>query len=791
MMVLTRVRRCILMFVVCAAMVVITWNGAGPEHIALAAGSMYYINTASCSDNNQGTSPTAPWCDFAPVNNHGAFQPGDHILLACGATWTQGAGQSGYFVTLSGSGSLGNPVVLDAYDPNNPSSDQCSARPRVFGNGATSSGVIFMDNPSYWTVSNLEEGNAAEGIYAYYNSLNHDSLGFSNIYVHDVKGLYRADATCANSTLKAYFSAGITIGGPGGTAEPSWSSSQVAITDVTMTNIEGTHNQEGIRVEFCNGVQTTDGQNGHNYIQNVMLQGIYLHDDTGPAPGCSEGISFSTASHVTVIDSIFKDEAGCHTDTGTAAIFFGSSHDLNFTNNIVSNVPDTGSGDETGFDYEYGDTNVRVRDNYIANNAGAGLEVLAIYSPVQPEPSQPREGNFDNEVSDNLFVNNGIGTPSNNNSQAAVVRAGNDIQPTGVISGNLYSGGSGFTGSIPCCSGDFSGFTLTNNQGIANSSSTYNAANGYGGTQGANNWSYQYTSNGGGQWNNLLYDSTIGTWTISGSGYSQGYSLVNQFDEHPGECASCWVARAWTAPTSGVVSIRGRVLKQNTRGGDGVGATITKNGTPIWGRQTIAYNDQVGLATDVDNVSVNAGDVIRFVVDLGGSNNAYDGTSWDPSIVYVSGPVITNGGFETPALGLGGYQYAPSGSSWAFGSGGGISANGSAFTNGNPNAPEGTQVAFIQTTGSLSQVIGGFQPSTTYTLTFAAAQRANCCGAGGEDFQVLLDGTSLGTFKPTSTSYTNFSTTFTTTGGSHTLKFVGLDTAGGDNTVFIDNVGFS
>src|SRR5205085_1906898 len=64
-------------------------------------------------------------------------------------------------------------------------------------------------------------------------------------------------------------------------------------------------------------------------------------------------------------------------------------------------------------------------------------------------------------------------------------------------------------------------------------------------------------------------------------------------------------------------------------------------------------------------------------------------------------------------------------------------------------------------------------------------------GIGGstQDFQVWLDTTLLGTFQPTGTSYQEYATAaFTTTAGAHTLKFIGRNTVGGDNTAFIDNV---
>jgi RHS repeat-associated protein len=182
--------------------------------------------------------------------------------------------------------------------------------------------------------------------------------------------------------------------------------------------------------------------------------------------------------------------------------------------------------------------------------------------------------------------------------------------------------------------------------------------------------------------------------------------------------------------------------------------------------------------------------VLKFV---GLNSNGGDNTAFIDKvrIGYAAPSVVSagNAGFETPALGAGAYQYGPTGAAWTFAGGSGVSNNGSGFTWANPNAPEGNQVGFLQggSASVISQSISGFQAGVTYTLTFSAAQRP-CC-ATSQDFQVYLDNTLLGTFHPSGTSYAEYSTgTFTTTAGAHVLKFAGLNSNGGDNTAFIDNV---
>jgi hypothetical protein len=181
---------------------------------------------------------------------------------------------------------------------------------------------------------------------------------------------------------------------------------------------------------------------------------------------------------------------------------------------------------------------------------------------------------------------------------------------------------------------------------------------------------------------------------------------------------------------------------------------------------------------------------------------AFVGTDWvggdntvfidKVQIVAVPKVTVPDFGFETPAIGSGNYQYSPSGVVWTFGgaspNGSGIVANGSGFSN--LNAPEGTQAAFVQEDGTVSQAISGFVPGTTYMVTFAAAQRPGANQHGGESWNVAINGTVIGSFNPgpNATNYVNYTATFVASASTQTLSFVGTDTAGGDNTVFIDNV---
>src|ERR1035441_8458544 len=98
------------------------------------------------------------------------------------------------------------------------------------------------------------------------------------------------------------------------------------------------------------------------------------------------------------------------------------------------------------------------------------------------------------------------------------------------------------------------------------------------------------------------------------------------------------------------------------------------------------------------------------------------------------------------------------------------------------------QAAFVQEYGSVSKTISGFVPGTTYAVNYSAAQRSGGSQHGGESWNVKIDNTVIQSNSPGGTSYAAYTATFVATAATHTLSFVGTDLAGGDNTVFLDNV---
>ena len=117
---------------------------------------------------------------------------------------------------------------------------------------------------------------------------------------------------------------------------------------------------------------------------------------------------------------------------------------------------------------------------------------------------------------------------------------------------------------------------------------------------------------------------------------------------------------------------------------------------------------------------------------------------------------VFNFGFETPKVSA--YAYNPAGAAWTFTAqadknGSGITANGSLFNSSNPNAPEGVQVAFLQSTSTIAQAISGFIPGAKYAVTFSAAERAGQYQNGGQTWNLKLDNLILASYRPAAAAH--------------------------------------
>ncbi|MFF1572535.1 hypothetical protein ACFVWR_07280 [Leifsonia sp. NPDC058292] len=588
----------------------------GISQPAWASNTTYYVNNqagSNCSDTGSATL-AQPWCTFTPINAHGAFGPGDRILLAKGATWNQQ-------MNLSGTGTSTNGISVSAYGT--------GANPVISRNDSVDDRGIKLVDGDYWSFSHLEVAHAASGILAFYDTTGHNGLSFTDVYVHDIKGLIFFTNGSTNSQVPSAIadnvrnSSGIQITGK----YTTFSASDYFLKGVRMDEISGDHNLNTIGIDMLGPMEQLQsnvggsGGAGANMVQNVVIDHLTSHDDNW---GCDEALRLFTVKHAVVMNSALNNEAPCANAGGTTAVILGHLEDVSIVNSEFTNVMDTGSNDENALDFEIFNNNVRARNSLFQNTAGSAMSFLRL-------GGRPGDYSTNNESSSNVMINNGAVKGF------GPVLALNLASSTSFITGTIKDNINVNSNFLFDQGGGFAGFSTTNNQTLANGSgAVYFAAADFSGTQGENGWSYQMYN--GSAYSNLVYNTAAEKWTPAG----QSVPEIRQFDQHPDTTSTGWVARAWTAPTSGTVSLRGRILKSdNTGGGNGILARITKNGSQIWpatGTQTIAAGDEyTGVGYALDGVSVNAGDVLRFETNENGESSN-DKASWTPSVAYVSTP---------------------------------------------------------------------------------------------------------------------------------------------------------
>ena len=150
----------------------------------------------------------------------------------------------------------------------------------------------------------------------------------------------------------------------------------------------------------------------------------------------------------------------------------------------------------------------------------------------------------------------------------------------------------------------------------------------------------------------------------------------------------------------------------------------------------------------------------------------------------VPPPQLLDPGFEMPNVGNG-YMTKPGADSpWVWGGKTcGVAGNGSAMTSGNPPAPDGTQVAFLQGDNmNCSQSV--IFAAGNFTISFMAAQQAG----SNQTIQAQADANVVGSFTPPDTNYSSYTTPpFPMFAGLRAVMLKSTSTG----TVLIDSVSIS
>lgn len=143
------------------------------SQLTYAAGTNYYVDSVSGSDNNSGTSPTSPWKTLTKVQNF-RFQPGDTINFKRDSTWTG-------CLTIRDSGTSSAPITFRDYGTgarptiSNPSTGVGNFAIRIYGSWIVVQGFLLKDSGDAAVkiepganrniVQDIEVTNAGFGVY--------------------------------------------------------------------------------------------------------------------------------------------------------------------------------------------------------------------------------------------------------------------------------------------------------------------------------------------------------------------------------------------------------------------------------------------------------------------------------------------------------------------------------------------------------------------------------------------------------------------------------------------------
>lgn len=246
-----------------------------PQRIWKSPGHMsYYVDSRHGNDTNDGLSEARPWRSLNRVNA-GKFSAGDKILLRAGSRWRT-------FLSPSGSGAMGQPIVIDQYGH--------GSKPRINAQGA-SRATVFLSNIEYLEVRNLDIANAGSASQSTLNGIQisendfgtaHDIL-LKDLDVHDVNGSNAKDfggsglfCECGGSKVKSRFDRllvehchlvhtdrnGISLGG--NSRRDQWYPSlRVVIRDNLLEDIGG----DGIVARACDGALVE-----HNVVRGGRMR---------------------------------------------------------------------------------------------------------------------------------------------------------------------------------------------------------------------------------------------------------------------------------------------------------------------------------------------------------------------------------------------------------------------------------------------------------------------------------------------------------------------------------------
>jgi len=304
----------------------------------------YYVDSVAGKNSNSGTSPETPWQDFTNINGK-TLDAGEKLLIKRGSVINQE-------LQVSARGTAERWAEIGAYGT--------GPRPAIRRNWDIADRCALIRDPDCLRIRSLVVSCAAKGLVVFYSRPGHAGLMIEDCIAYHIEGLYRPNSSGIPEWRDRAGPSGDGFESSGGIAVTG-----AAGRDITIRDCEMFHTSWGY---FVTGNGIT--------LDRIYCHHCYAHN-TCPHPAV-----------VRVRDSVMQncvlDASGGHAFAGTMGIMLVDPQDFTVRNCIFRNMPDSGSHDEGGIDFEARGENIVIDGCTFENNAGAAIEVLGLSSP-QPK----------------------------------------------------------------------------------------------------------------------------------------------------------------------------------------------------------------------------------------------------------------------------------------------------------------------------------------------------------------------------------------------------------------------
>ena len=317
---------------------------------------VYYVDAVGGNDANDGLSPATAWKTLAKVSSV-TFEPAVQILLKAGSVWNER-------LSLHGSGTAGNPIVVDMYDTGN--------KPIINGGGGSGNPsaepAVLLQNEEYWEINNLFITHT-DGSSGYQGDLwairvNVTIAGeFHHIYIRNCT-IEKANGAVATKTTGGIY---VTVESP--SSAPAWYN-DLKIQNNKIGNVNNKGDVDGVVGGLGIATQSTHGSFNLAANRKPYLNVLISDNTVGPTGRNNMIIRVSddaVVQHNRLIESSIYQ-------WGHSIFNFNTDNVMVQYNEAYGNTGPASESDRGGFDADWKSKNTKIQYNYSHdNNWGFGI----------------------------------------------------------------------------------------------------------------------------------------------------------------------------------------------------------------------------------------------------------------------------------------------------------------------------------------------------------------------------------------------------------------------------------